>query len=77
MNILSRMKERPPALLAADIKFTRSVIHASVQASARAINDALGITDEALLDEFLQSEAGKRWQQGFREYAIHSLSKTL
>lgn len=70
-------KAQPLALMGAEINFTRSVIHASVQASARAINEALGVSDQVLVDEFLATEAGKRWLQGFREYAIHVLSKTI
>ena len=70
-------KPQLPALLATEIKYTRSVIHASVQASGRAINEALGVADEALLDQFLETEAGKRWTQGFREYAIFVLGKTI
>lgn len=77
MSIFGEKKPQVPALLGTEIKFTRSVIHASIQASAKAINDALGITDDALCDEFLQTEAGKRWACGFREYAIHVLSKTI
>ena len=70
-------KTPTPLLLNADIKYTRSVIHASVQASARAINEALGIDNDAALDEFLQTEQGKSWQRGFRDYAIHCLAKQL
>lgn len=70
-------KQGAPLLLQTDIKYTRSVIHASVQASARAINEALGIDNDAALDEFLQTDAGKSWQRGFRDYAIHCLAKQL
>lgn len=79
MSLFGGGKEKAqlPALLATEIKYTRSVIHASIQASARAINEALGVTDDVLLDEFLGTDAGKRWAQGFREYAMHCLSKTL
>lgn len=77
MSFFGGDKKNLPALLTTEIKFTRSVIHASIQASAKAINEALGVTDDALCDEFLQTEAGKRWACGFREYAIHCLSRTL
>ena len=70
-------KSQAPALLAQEITYTRSVIHHCVQASARAINEALGSDDPALVDEFLASELGKRWLQGFRDYAIHVLARSL
>lgn len=70
-------KPQLPALLSTEIKYTRSVIHASIQASAKAINEALGVSDDALCDEFLATEAGKRWADGFRQYAIHVLSKSI
>ena len=70
-------KDNAPALLTTEIKYTRSVIHASVQASAGAINEALGVTDPAFLDEFLTTDAGQRWLQGFRDYAMHVLAKTI
>lgn len=70
-------KTPTPILLHQDIKYSRSVIHASIQASGRAINEALGISDDTLLDEFLATDAGKRWAEGFRQYAIHVLSKTV
>lgn len=62
-----------PLLLQTEIKFTKSVIHACVQASARDMNDALGVTDPALLDKFLATEPGKKWMQGFKDYIIYSL----
>ena len=78
-KILELGKPKPAAmpLLSQEIKYSRSVIHASIQASARAINEALGVTDEALTDEFLATDAGKKWADGFRQYSIHVLSKTL
>jgi hypothetical protein len=66
-----------PLLLSTEIQFTKSVIHACVQHAGREINEALGVTDQALLDQFLATEAGKRWLQGFREYAIYVLGKSV
>jgi len=66
-----------PLLLKTEIQFTKSVVHACIQQSARELNAALGITDEALLDQFLATDAGKKWTQGFREYAVYVLSKTV
>jgi RNase P/RNase MRP subunit POP5 len=66
-----------PLLLRTEIKFERSVIHATVQHAAREINAALGVTNEALLDQFTQTDAGKKWLAGFREYAIFALGKTV
>ncbi|TXH44473.1 MAG: hypothetical protein E6Q97_32595 [Desulfurellales bacterium] len=66
-----------PLLLKTDIQFTKSVVHHCIQNSARDLNAALGITDEALLDQFLATDAGKKWTQGFREYAVFVLSKTV
>lgn len=80
MNILPKLKPEPvqqPLLLGTEIKFTKSVIHACVQHVGREINDALGVTDQTLLDQFLTTNAGKRWQQGFREYAIFVLGKAI
>ena len=80
MNILPKPKPEPvqqPLLLGTEIKFTKSVIHACVQHAGREINDALGVTDQTLLDQFLATDAGKRWQQGFREYAIFVLGKAI
>lgn len=77
MSIFGEKKPQLPALLSTEIKYTRSVIHASIQASARAINEALGVTDDTLLDEFLATDGGKRWAQGYREYAMHVLGKTI
>lgn len=82
MNILPQSKPKPlpvqqPLLLGTEIKFTKSVIHACVQHAGREINDALGVTDQTLLDQFLATDAGKRWQQGFREYAIFVLGKAI
>lgn len=73
----SDLPAQQPLLLATEIRFTKSVIHACVQHAGREINDALGVTDETLLDQFLATDAGKRWQQGFREYAIFVLGKAL
>lgn len=64
-----------PLLLSTEIKFTKSVIHACVQQAGREINDALGVADGAVLDQFLITDAGKKWVHGFREYAIFALSK--
>lgn len=75
--ITAKPTQQMPALLTTEIKWNRSVIHASIQASARAINEALGIENDALLDEFLQTEAGKNWQRGFRDFATHVLAKSL
>lgn len=76
-KLLGKERSQVPALLTTEIKWNRSVIHASIQASARAINEALGIENDALLDEFLLTEAGKTWQRGFRDYATHVLAKSL
>ena len=70
-------KAAQPILLQQEIKYSRSVIHASIQVSGRAINEALGITEDAVLDEFLTTDAGKKWAEGFRAYAIHALSKVI
>lgn len=82
MNLLPQTKPKPvpvqqPLLLGTEIKFTKSVIHACVQHAGREINEALGVTDQTLLDQFLATDAGKRWQQGFREYAIFVLGKAI
>jgi len=78
MNAITGTKAAPePILLKTEIQFTKSVVHACIQQSARELNAALGITDEALVDQFLTSDAGKKWAQGFREYAIFALGKTV
>ena len=66
-----------PVLLQQEIKYSRSVIHASIQASGRAINEALGVMDDSVLDEFLATEAGKKWMDGFRQYAAHAVMKVI
>lgn len=69
-------KQSTPLLLT-EIVYNKSVIHACIQHTGREIGDALGVGDPALLDQFLATEAGKRWHQGFREYAIFVLGKTV
>lgn len=68
--------EPKPIILTQEITFTKSVIHACVQHAGREINDALGVDDRSLLDQFLTTEAGKAWIRGFREYAIFALGKS-
>ena len=80
MNVLklfNQPKGQGELLLRTEINYTRSVIHACIQSSGKTINEALGIEDETLLDEFLATDAGKTWANGFRQYAIHVLSKTI
>lgn len=77
MSLFGKPKGDGALLLKTEITYTRSVIHACIQSSGRTINEALGAGDDALLDEFLATDAGKRWAQGFREYAIHVLSKSI
>lgn len=78
MNAISGGKAaQEPILLKTEIQFTRSVVHHCIQSSARDLNAALGVTDETLLDQFLATDAGKKWTQGFREYAVYVLSKTV
>ena len=77
MTAISGSKAQEPLLLRTEINFTRSVVHACVQHSARDLNAALGVSDETLLDQFLQTDAGRKWLQGFREYVIFSLGKTV
>lgn len=78
-NFLKLTKETKPEplLLRTEITATRSVINAAIQLAAREMNATLGVSDETLLDQFLQTEAGKRWLQGFREYAVFGLTKTV
>jgi hypothetical protein len=66
-----------PLLLRTEIKYERSVIHSCVQHTGRELNAALGLTDETLLDQYIATDAGKKWVAGFREYAIFALSKTI
>jgi len=66
-----------PLLLRTEIKFERSVIHACIQHTGRELNAALDLTDETLLDQFIATDAGKKWVAGFREYAIFALGKTI
>lgn len=66
-----------PLLLRTEIKFERSVIHSCIQHAGKELNAALGLTDETLLDQYLATDAGKKWVAGFREYAIFALSKTI
>lgn len=68
-------QEKTP-LLAMSINVTKSCIHAAAQTAGREINEALGVSNIALLDEFLKTDAGKAWLNGFRQYAIHVLAKT-
>jgi len=78
MNAITGGKAAPePLLLKTEITFTKSVVHACIQQSARELNAALGISDETLLDQFIATDAGKKWTQGFREYAIFALGKTV
>jgi hypothetical protein len=63
-------------LLSTQISITKSCIHAAAQTAGRDINDALGISNPVLLDDFLKTDAGKAWLNGFRQYAIHALAKT-
>ncbi len=79
MSAISGSKPATPApvLLTTEITFTKSVIHACIQQSGRELNAALGVDDQTLLDQFLATDAGKKWMQGFREYAIFALGKTV
>lgn len=70
-------KAQPPALLMQEISYTRSVIHSCAQASIRAINESLGVTDATLADEYLQTTEGQALMRGLRGYAIFALGKTL
>lgn len=63
-------------LLAVPMNVSKSCIHAAAQSAAKDINDALGVANPVLLDEFLKTDAGKTWMNGFRQYAIHVLAKT-
>ena len=79
MNLIStKPAPKPePVLLRTEITYTKSVMHACIKHAGREINAALGVDDDALLDQFLTTDAGKKWLQGFREYAIFALGKTV
>lgn len=62
-------------LLLAEVPAPKSVFAACIKASAQAINEALGCTDATLLDEYLQTDGGKKWQEGLRGYAAHVVCK--
>lgn len=64
-----------PALLEHDIPVPKSIFAACIKASAQAMNEALGCNDPALLTEYLQTDLGKKWQEGLRGYAAHVVLK--
>lgn len=78
MSILGfggKEKTSLPALLDHDIPVPKSIFAACIKASAQAMNDALGCNDPALLTEYLQTDGGKKWQEGLRGYAAHVVLK--
>lgn len=76
-SLTGKPAQPQPLMLRNEITWTKSVLHACIQQSSRDINAALGVSDDKLLDEYLTTAAGKQWLQGFREYAIYVLGKSL
>lgn len=75
MALFGKDKHQIPALLTQEVVFTKSVFAFCIKASATAINEALGVSDPALLEEYLKTEGGKKWQEGLRGYASHVVLK--
>lgn len=70
-------KKVTPVLMTAEITYTRSVIASCAQASFRAINESLGVTDLSLADDYLKTADGEALMRGLKGYALFALGKTI
>ena len=77
MALFGKSQAVQQPLLLTQIDFTKSMIHAASQSVGHILCDGIGHANSADWDEFIQSEAGKRFVQGIRDGAVHLLSKGM
>lgn len=81
MSLFGKEKPQSPALLKTEISYTRSVVHSCAQASMRAMNECIGLTNsdenQAVADEYLATEDGKALMRGLKGYMLFALGKTI